>query len=63
MEEYNQLLQEMYNLKEEIELDRKNRGDGAIYDNLGAICVSLKALSNKLGYDLEEAYKDFQERG
>lgn len=63
MEEYNQLLQEVHNLKEEIELDKRHRGDGAIYDNLGAICVSLKALSNKLGYDLEEAYKDFQERG
>lgn len=43
-----------------IELDKKHRGDGAIHDNLGAIYLALEMLSNKLGYDLEEAYTTYK---
>ena len=62
MKEYDLLLEEVNNLKNEIELDKKHRGDGAIHDNLGAIYLALEMLSNKLGYNLEEAYKIYKNR-
>lgn len=60
MKEYDLLLEEVNNLKDEIELDKKHRGEGAIHDNLGAIYLALEMLSNKLGYDLEEAYTTYK---
>ena len=60
MKEYDLLLEEVNNLKDEIELDKKHRGDGAIHDNLGAIYLALEMLSNKLGYDLKEAYTTYK---